>query len=167
MYRELSLDFFDNEENLKMRWFSGKFWNYDERPFLSVISKWIYGHLFENDIRDNDIHWKCTWHWIWKSLYFICVFTFHWVITPKTSINFEANCDNRVPRVLKIPLNCIFASADISPSAPPIQLPLTVWKPAVDYPQPSLWTLLWGTIDLGQHTVVSMKSVQSDERRLS
>ncbi len=27
MYRQLSLDYFDTEENLKTRWFSGKFWS--------------------------------------------------------------------------------------------------------------------------------------------
>lgn len=44
MYRELSLDYFETEENLKTRGFSGRFCSYKERPF-SAVPKKIYGRL--------------------------------------------------------------------------------------------------------------------------
>lgn len=38
VYPQISLDYYDTEENLRTSWFSGKFWNYKVRLF-SVISK--------------------------------------------------------------------------------------------------------------------------------
>ena len=48
VYRQLSLDYFDTEENLKTWWFSGKLWSYKERL--------LFQDWFTVDFRDSVSH---------------------------------------------------------------------------------------------------------------
>lgn len=54
MYRQPSLGYFVNKENLKTCGLSGKFWSFKER-FFPVICKRIYGRVLAMDIEDNYI----------------------------------------------------------------------------------------------------------------
>lgn len=72
-------------------------------------------------------------------VFYQCVYI--WVLTPQ-SVNFEANHINNALRVLKYLLT-------VSQRSP---------CPSYSTLPHSLKTLLWGTIDLVQHTVVSMKN---------
>lgn len=63
MYRQLSLDYFDTDENLEMWSFLGNFCSY-KKHLISMISKRIYGLLFAMHIKEYDILGKCKSCWI-------------------------------------------------------------------------------------------------------
>lgn len=129
----------------KLKWadlcLTFKFWNYNEYFFfLFFFFQWFQSGFIQKRYKRG---------WYPKQVYvtlnikmyvfYQCVYI--WVLTPQ-SVNFEANHINNALRVLKYLLT-------VSQRSP---------CPSYSTLPHSLKTLLWGTIDLVQHTVVSMKN---------
>lgn len=63
--------------------------------------KWIYGHVFTKDIRDNDTCGKCKSHWIYTS-----VLRLDWVMTQRRSVVIDIIAPKGGLRVLQY-CNCL------------------------------------------------------------
>lgn len=70
--------------------FRFKFWTHMER-LSSTISKWLYGRFSTMYIGDNDIPTKSKLNLPEKYVYYVCVFRFNGIMTPRRSPIFDAS----------------------------------------------------------------------------